>query len=138
MRVLPLIPNGSLNFSDKSYIYRQAHVTTVDIIKCACSHIRALGSNVYKRNRTCFNLLSEVQFLSRLIAVIISLARLVSSISCNTSTSVSQVTGHLPLPSIHCWRTSMFIRSGLSLCLLAIFWIRAPYPSSRRSIPNFK
>ena len=71
------------------------------------------------------------------LMVLISPARVKSSLSCKTSTRVAQVTGCLPLPFSHSWRISVLIRSGSQWCLWAIFLTFDPSLSSRRKVPNW-
>ena len=71
------------------------------------------------------------------LLVLISPARVASSMSCKTSTRVAQVTGCLPLPVNHSWRISVFIRSASFRCLCAIILTLDPFLSSRRKVPNW-
>ena len=71
------------------------------------------------------------------LLVLISPARVESSMSRNTSTRVAQVTGCLPLPVSHSWRISVFIRSASFKCLCAIILTLDPFLSSRRKVPNW-
>ena len=73
--------------------------------------------------------------LSHLTASI-SWARTLSSMSNRTPVRVFQVTGCLPFPVIHCWRTSMLICSVSFLYLWAIESILAPVSSFRRMRPK--
>ena len=66
----------------------------------------------------------------------ILLARVKSFVSCRTLTSVTQVTGCLPLPVSHSWRISVLIRSGSFKFLWAIFLTLDPVLSLRRKVPN--
>ena len=66
----------------------------------------------------------------------ISLASVLSPMSCNTSVSVSQLTGSLPLPLTHSWRISLLIRSASCLCLSSMFRTLVPFGSSRRRRPK--
>ena len=70
------------------------------------------------------------------LLVLISPARVESSMSCKTSTSVSQATGCLPLPVSHSWRISVLIRSALSLYSWTMLSTLAPESSSSRIVPN--
>ena len=66
----------------------------------------------------------------------ISLASVQSSISRNTSVSVSQLTGVFPLPLAHSRRISLLIRSASPLCLCSMLVTLAPLWSSRRKTPK--
>ena len=78
-----------------------------------------------------------IHFSERHLLVLISPARVESSMSCKTSTRVAQVTGCLPLPANHSWRISVFIRSASFKCLWAIIFTLDPFLSSRRKVPNW-
>ena len=71
------------------------------------------------------------------LQVLISPARVESSMSCKTSIRVAQVTGCLPLPVTHSWRISVLICSASEWCLWAIIFTLEPFLSSRRKIPNW-
>ena len=71
------------------------------------------------------------------LLVLILPARVESSMSCKTSTRVSQVTGCLPLPVSHSWRIFVLISSALSLCSRTMLSTWAPLSSSSRIMPNF-
>ena len=73
---------------------------------------------------------------ARHLAASISPARADSSVSCKTSTRVAQVTGCLPLPVSHSWRTSVLICSASFKCLWAMNLTLNPVLSSRRKLPN--
>ena len=66
----------------------------------------------------------------------ISLARVQSPMSHNTSVSVCQLTGFFPLPVAHSWRISLLIRSASSLCLSSMFRTLVPLRSSSRRRPK--
>ena len=67
----------------------------------------------------------------------ISVARVQSSISCNTTVSVFQLTGFFPLPVAHSWRISVLIFSTSPLCLHSMLQTRILFTSLRRNMPNW-
>ena len=67
----------------------------------------------------------------------ISLARTLSSISCNTLVIVSQVTGSFPLPVAHSRRISVLICSASPLCLHSMLLTLVPLGSFRSKMPNW-
>jgi len=89
----------------------------------------------YKNNKT--NSTTGMVYGSEThLLVSITPARMESSLSCKTSTRVSQVTGCLPLPVSHSWRISVLIRSALSLYSWTMLSTLAPESSSSRIVPN--
>ena len=68
--------------------------------------------------------------------MLISPARVESSMSRKTSTRVAQVTGCLPLPVSHSWRISLLISLGSLLCLRAISLAIDPFLSPKRTVLN--
>ena len=68
------------------------------------------------------------------LLVLISPARVESSILRKASTRVAQFTGCLPLPVSHSWRISVFICTGLFKHLCAIILTLDPFLSSRRKV----
>ena len=72
----------------------------------------------------------------RHLVVLISPARVESSMSYKASTRVAQVTGCLPLPVSHSLRISVFICTGLFKHLCAIILTLDPFLSSRRKMPK--
>ena len=71
------------------------------------------------------------------LLVLISPARVESSILCKASTRVAQFTGCLPLPVSHSLRISVFICTGLFKYLCAIILTLDPFLSSKRKVPNW-
>ena len=71
------------------------------------------------------------------LLVLISPARVESSMSHRTSTRVAQFIGCLPVPVNYSWRISVFIRSASFKCLWAIIFTLDPFLSSRRKVPNW-
>ena len=70
------------------------------------------------------------------LLVLISLARVESSMLRKASTRVAHVTGCLPLPVSHSLRISVFICTGLFKHLCAIILTLDPFLSSRRKMPK--
>ena len=70
------------------------------------------------------------------LLVLISPARVESSMLFKTSTRVVQVTGCLPLPFNHSWRIFVLISSALSLHSRIMLSTLAPRSSSSRNVPN--
>ena len=73
-------------------------------------------------------------FLTGHLTISISLASVLSSMSCKTSARVFHVIGCFPLPVSHCRRTSMLIYSGSFIHWWAIDWIIAPVSSSTKVV----
>ena len=70
------------------------------------------------------------------LLVLISPARVESSMLFKASTSAAQVTGCLPLPVSHLLRISVFICTGWFKRSCAIILTLEPFLSSRRKMPN--
>ena len=92
--------------------------------------------DIHAQRKSQHNVSITSHLLGHLVATI-SLARVESSMSRNTSTRVAQVTGCLPRPVSHSWRISVFIRSASFKCLCAIIVTLDPFLSSRRKVPNW-
>ena len=80
---------------------------------------------------------SSVEIVDFNLMTSISLARTLSSISCNTLVIVSQVTGFFPPPVAHSRRISVLICSASPLCLCSMLLTLVPLGSFRSKVPNW-
>ena len=97
-------------------------------------HIQQYTHKWYIKYCVCISMLAVLVWGHLL--VLISPARVDSSMLRKASTRVAQVTGCLPLPVSHSLRISVFICIGLFKHLCAIILTLDPFLSSRRKMPK--